>query len=71
MMLQSTLTSEIILENYAFVFIQISLLFVSKGHLGETENKSSLVQVIACWLTGDKSLPEPMMTKFFDAVWHH
>ena len=43
---------------------QISLKFVPKGPI---DNRSALVQVMACRLTGDKPLPEPMLTQFTDA----
>ena len=33
--------------------------------------KSALVQVMAWLRTGDKPLPEPMMTKFHDDMWPH
>ena len=33
------------------------------------DNKSTLVQVVACHLTGDKPLLEPMLTKIYDALW--
>ena len=33
--------------------------------------KSALIQVVALDLTGDKSLPEPVMTKFNNAKWDH
>ena len=46
------------------IFIRISLKFVSKGPI---DNKSALVQVMAWRRTGDKPLPEPMMSQFTDA----
>ena len=50
------------------IFIRISLKFVPKGPI---DNKSALVQVMACRLRGDKPLPEPMLTQFIDAyMWH-
>ena len=33
--------------------------------------KSALVHVMAWWWTKNKPLPEPMMTKFSDAIWYH
>ena len=39
--------------------------------MGLIDNKSALVQVIAWRRTGDKPLPEPMMTKFIDAYMRH
>ena len=38
--------------------------FISKGPI---DIKAVLVQVVAWHLTGDKSLPEPMLTQFTDA----
>ena len=46
------------------ILISIPLKLVSKGPV---DNKSALVQVRACRQTGDKPLPEPMMTQFTDA----
>ena len=46
------------------ISIQISLKFV---HRGSIDNKPALVQVMAWHWTGDKPLPEPMMTQFTDA----
>ena len=37
--------------------------FVPKGTI---DNKSALVQVVACRLIGTKQLPEPMLTQFTD-----
>ena len=48
------------------ISIQISLKFVSKGPVN---NKSALVQVMACRPTGDNSLPEPMPTQFTQAAY--
>ena len=54
-------------ENYK-IPIQISLKLVPSSPI---DNKSSLVQVMACRQTGDKPLPESMMTQFIDAyMWH-
>ena len=36
-------------------------MFVPKGPI---DNKSALVQVMACHRIGDKPLPEPMLTQF-------
>ena len=50
------------------VSIQIALKFVPRNPIGNTP---ALVQVIAWHWTGDKPLPEPMMTQFTDAyMWH-
>ena len=48
--------------------IQISLKFVPKGLI---DNASALVQVMAWRRTGDKPLPEAMMTQFIDAYIQH
>ena len=47
--------------------IKISLNFVPKGPI---DSNSSLVQVMTWRQSGDKSLPEPMMTHFSDAFMH-
>ena len=46
------------------ISIQISLKFVLRGPF---DNKPSLFQVMAWRQTGDKPLPEPMLTKFTNA----
>ena len=43
---------------------QISLRFVPRS---QADNKSALVQVMAWRRTGDKPLPEPLLTQFTDA----
>ena len=50
------------------ILIQISLKFVPKGPI---DNKAALVQVLVCRQTGDKPLPEPMVTHFTDADMRH
>ena len=50
------------------ISIRISLKFVPVGHI---DNKSALVQVMACRRIGDKPLPEPMQTQFTDAYKRH
>ena len=48
--------------------IQISLKLVPRS---PNDNKPALVQVMAlCW-TGDKPLPDPMLTQFTDAYMRH
>ena len=47
-----------------YISIRISLKFVPKGPI---DNKSALVRVMAWRRTGDKPLPEPMLTQFTDA----
>ena len=54
----------IFLNENSRIPIQISLKFV---HKSPTDNKPVLVQVMAWRRTGDKPLPEPMMTQFTDA----
>ena len=50
------------------ILIQIPLEYVPKSPI---DNKPALVHVMAwCW-TGDKPLPEPMMTQFTDAYMRH
>ena len=46
------------------ITIQISLKFVLEG---PTDNKPALVHVMAWRRSGDKPLPEPMVTQFTDA----
>ena len=48
--------------------IQISLKLVPRGPI---DNKPALVQVMVWRRTGDKPLPEPMMTQFTDAYMRH
>ena len=47
---------------------QISLKFVSRSPI---DNKPALVQVMACRRTGDKLLPELMLTQFTDTHMQH
>ena len=50
------------------ILIWISPKFVRKGPI---DNRATLVQVMAGHRTGDKPLPEPMLTQFTDAyMWH-
>ena len=58
----------IFLNENVRISIQISLKFVPKGSI---DNKSALVQVMACRRTGDKPLPEAMMTQFADVYMRH
>ena len=51
-----------------FNFNKNSLNFVPEGPI---DNKSSLVQIMAWHRTGDKPLPEPMMTQFNDTYMRH
>ena len=50
------------------ILIQISLKLVPSSPI---DNKSAFVQVIAWRRTGDKPLPEQMMTQFTDAYLRH
>ena len=49
------------------ILIQISLNFVTNSPV----DKSSLIQVMVWCLFGTKPLPEPMLTKSYNAIWHH
>ena len=48
--------------------IQTSLRYVPRGPI---DNNLALVQVMAWCRTGDKPLPEAMMTQFIDAYMQH
>ena len=48
--------------------IQVSLKFVPKSLI---DNTPALIQVMAWRRTGDKPLPEAMMTQFTDAYMRH
>ena len=48
--------------------IRISLKFVPRSPI---DNKPALVQIMAWRRTGDKPLPEPMLTQFTDAYMRH
>ena len=48
--------------------IQISLKFVPRSPI---DNTPALVQLMAGRLTGDKPLPEPMLTQFTDPYVRH
>ena len=50
------------------ISIRVSLKFVPHGLI---DNKSALVQVMAWRRTGDKPLPEPVLTQFTDACIRH
>ena len=50
------------------ISIRISLKFVRNGPF---DNKLALVQVMAWRRTGDKPLPEPMLTQFPGAYMRH
>ena len=58
----------IFMNKKCYIAIRISLKFVPKGHI---DNKSALVQVMAWRRTGDKPLPEAMLTQFNEAYLRH
>ena len=58
----------IFLNENVSILIQISLKFVPKGSI---DKNSALIQVMAWRRTGDKPLPEAMMTQFTDAYMRH
>ena len=58
----------IFLDGNGRIPIQISLYLVSRSPI---DKKPALVQVMAWRWTGDKPLPEPMMTQFTDAYMRH
>ena len=61
--------SKCIFMNEMFcIWIRISMKFVPKRPI---DNKSALVQVMAWRRTGDKPLPEPMLTQFTDTYMQH
>ena len=62
--LADDILKRIFLNENVRISMQISLKFVPYGPI---DNKSALVQVMAWRRTGDKPLPEAMMTQFTDA----
>ena len=58
----------IFLNQNDIIPIQISLKYDPRSPF---DNKSALVQVMAWRQTGNKPLPEPMMTQFIDAYTRH
>ena len=50
------------------IVIQISPKFV---RMSQIDNRPALVQVMAWCRTGDKPLPEPMMTQFIETYMPH
>ena len=62
--LSDDIFNRIFLNENVWIAIKISLKFVPEGPF---ENKPALVQVMAWRQTGDKPLPEAMMTQFIDA----
>ena len=63
-------------DNFGCIFLnendripmQISLIFVPRSPI---DNKPALVQVMAWRRTGDKPLPETILTQFIDAYMRH
>ena len=58
----------ILLNNKFYILIKISPKMVAEG---PAAMKSALVYVMAWHRTGDKPLPEPMMTNFYDTMIPH
>ena len=58
----------VFLNENIIISIQISLKFVPYSPV---DNKSALVQVMAWCQTGNKPLPEAMMTQFTDVYMRH
>ena len=58
----------IFLNENGRISIKISLQFVPRSPI---DNKPTLVQVMAWCRSGDKPLPEPLMTNFTDAYMRH
>ena len=58
----------IFLNENVRIVIEIPHKFIPNGPI---DNKSALVQVMAWRRTGDKPLPEPMLTQFTDAYMRH
>ena len=52
---------------FKLIFLNEMVLIVCKSSLRAVDNKSELVQILACRQTGDKSLSESMTTWFTDA----
>ena len=61
--LADNIFNHIFLNENDRILIQISLKYVPRSPI---DNKSALVQVMTWCPTGDKPLPEPMMTQFID-----
>ena len=58
----------IFLNENEWLLIQLSLKFAPRSPI---DNKPALVQAMAWRRTGDKLLPEPVMTQFTDAYMRH
>ena len=66
--LADNIFKQFFLNENGTISIQILLKFVPKSPI---DNKPVLVQLMAWRQTGDKPLPEPMMTQFIDAHMQH
>ena len=67
--LADDILNRIFLNENVWISIKISLKCVSNGPI---DNKPSLIPLMACLArTGDKSLPEPLLTQFIDAYMPH
>ena len=62
------ISKHIFVNEYVWISINISVNFVSKYPI---YSKPTLVQLMAWCRTGNKPLPEPMMTQFTDAYMRH
>ena len=60
--------NRIFMNENVWILIKISLKFVPKGPI---DTKPALVQVMTWCQTGDKPLPEPMLTQFIDVYMGH
>ena len=65
---QTTYSYAFFMNENICILIRISRKFILKGPI---DNKLALVQVMAWRRTGDKPLPEPMLTQFTDAYMRH
>ena len=58
----------ILLKENICVLIQVSQKFVT---MGQIDKKPIVIQVIAWHQINSKLLPQTMLTKIYDAIWHH
>ena len=66
--LADNIFKRILLNENVRILIQISLKFVPVGSI---DDKTALVQVMAWRRTGDKPLPEAMLTQFTEPYMRH
>ena len=66
--LQKTFSKRIFLTENSCILIYISLKFVTSGPM---DDNLAMVLVIDSLRTGNKPLPEPMLTKFHNTIWCH